>query len=47
MPKSTAIFSVEEADQVYNQANEFVHLGGNVNHNSDLSIEVDRSIRNA
>ena len=26
---------------------EFVHLGGNVNHNADLSIENDRRIRNA
>ena len=47
MPESTAIFSVEAANQVYNQTNEFVYLGGNVNHNADLSIEVDRRIRNA
>ena len=47
MPESTATFSVEAAGQVYNQANEFVYLGGNVNHNADLSIEVDRRIRNA
>ena len=47
MPESTAIFSVEAAGQVYNQTNEFVYLGGNVNHNVDLSIEVDRRIRNA
>ena len=47
MPESTAIFSVEAADQVYNQTNEFVYLGGDVNHNADLSIEVDRRIRNA
>ena len=45
MPESTAIFSVEAAGQVYNQTNEFVCLGGNVNHNADLSIEVDRRIR--
>ena len=32
---------------MYNQTNEFVYLGGNVNHNTDLSIEVDRPIRNA
>ena len=32
---------------MYNQTNEFVYLGGNVNHNADLSIEVDRLIRNA
>ena len=48
MPESTATFSVEAAAQVYNQTNEFVYLGGNVNHNADLSIEVDRRIiRNA
>ena len=41
MPESTA------TGQVYNQTNEFVYLGGNVNHNADLSIEVDRRIRNA
>ena len=44
---STAAFSVEAAGQVYNQTNEFVYLGENVNHNTDLSIEVDRRIRNA
>ena len=32
---------------VYNQTNGFVYLGGNVKHNADLSIEVDRRIRNA
>ena len=47
MPESTTIFSVEAAGQVYDQTNEFVCLGGNVNHNADLSIEVDRRIRNA
>ena len=47
MPESTAIFSVEAASQVYNQTNEFVYLGGNGNHNANLSIEVDRRIRNA
>ena len=47
MPESTATFSVEAAGQVYNQTNEFVYLGGNANHNADLSIEVDRCIRNA
>ena len=47
MPESTATFSVEAADQVYNQTNEFVYFGGNVNHNADLSIEVDRRMRNA
>ena len=47
IPGSTATFSVEAAGQVYNQTNEFVYLGGNVNHNADLSIEFDRRIRNA
>ena len=47
MPEPAAIFSVEAAGQVYNQTNEFVHLGRNVNHNADLSIEVERRIRNA
>ena len=45
MPESTATFSVEAAGQVYNQMNEFVYRGGNVNHNADLSIEVDRRVR--
>ena len=35
------------AGQVYNQTNEFVYLGGNVNQNVHLSIEVDRRVRNA
>ena len=47
MPKSTATFSVETADPVYNQTNEFVYPGGNVNHNADLFVEVNRRIRNA
>ena len=47
MPDTTATFSVEAAGQVYNQTKEFVYLGVNVNHNADLSIEVDRRIRNA
>ena len=47
MLESTTIFSVEPAGQVYNQTNEVVYLGGDVNHNADLSIEVDRRIRNA
>ena len=46
MPESTATFIVEAAGQVYNQTNKFVYLGGNVNHNADLSIVVDRRIRN-
>ena len=47
MPESTATFSVEAAGQVHNQTNAFVYLGGNVNQNADLSIEVDRRVRNA
>ena len=46
MPESIDTFSVEAAGQVYNQMNEFVNLGGNVNHNADLSIEVDRCTHN-
>ena len=46
VPKSTATFSVEAVGQVYNQTNDFVPLGGNINHNGGLSIEVDRRIRN-
>ena len=44
MPESTTTSRVEAAGQVYNQTNEFVYLGGNVNHNADLSIEVDQRI---
>ena len=47
MPESTATFSVEAAGQVYNQTNGFVYLGGNINHNADLCIEVNRRIRSA
>ena len=47
MPESTPTFNVEAAGQVYNQTNNFVYLGGYVNHNADLSIEVDRCKRNA
>ena len=47
MAESTAMFSVEAAGQVYNQRNGFGYLGGNVNHNADLSLEVDRGVRNA
>ena len=45
--ESRAMFSVEATGQVYNQTNVFVYLGGNVSHNADLSIEVNRCIRNA
>ena len=47
VPEPAAIFSVQAAGQVYNQMNEFVYFRGNVNHNVDLSIEVDRRIRHA
>ena len=47
MPESIATFSVEATGQGYNQTNEFVYLGGNVSQNADLSIEVDRRVRNA
>ena len=40
------MFSVEAAGQVYKQMNE-LYLGGDVNHNAGLPIEVDRRIRNA
>ena len=32
---------------MYDQRNDFVYLGRNVNHNAELSMEVDRRIRNA
>ena len=47
MSESTATFSAKAAGQVYNQTSEFVYLGGSVNHNTYLSIEVDRPIHNA
>ena len=33
---------VEVVGQVYNQMNELVYLGGNVNHNANMSIQVNR-----
>ena len=47
MTDATATFSVEAAGQIYKQTHEFVYLWGNVNHLADLSIAVDRRIRNA
>ena len=47
MPDATATFNVEAAGQVYKKTHEFVDLGGNVNHQADLSIEIDRRMRNA
>ena len=47
MTESTAIPSLGAVGQVYSQTNEFVYLGGDVNHNADPSIEVNRCVRNA
>ena len=47
IPDAATAFSVEAAGQVYDQAHDFVYLGGNINHDAELSIEVDRRIRNA
>ena len=44
---TSVTFSVEAVGQVYSQMNEFVIRVGNVNHSADLSIEVNRRIRNA
>ena len=46
-PESAAKFSVEAAGGVYSQTNKFVYLGGNVDHNTNLPIEVNRGIRSA
>ena len=46
MSDAASTFSVEAAGQVYKQTHDFVYLGGNVNHHADLSIEIDRRIRN-
>ena len=46
MSESTTIFSIKAAGQVYNETNEFVYLGGDVNHNADLPTEVNPRIRN-
>ena len=45
MSEPPTIFSVKTTVQMYKQTNEFVYLRGNVNHNADLSIEVNRRIR--
>ena len=47
IPESNAIFSVETACQVFNQTNEFVYLGGNVDHTVSLSMVVNRHIPKA
>ena len=47
IPDAATTFSVGAAVQVYKQAHDFVYLGGNINHDADLSIEVDWRIRNA
>ena len=46
MTESIATIRVEAAVQVYNETYELVYLRGNVNHNVDLSIEVNRRTRN-
>ena len=46
-PESATIYIVEAAGPMYNQPNKFVYLGGNVEHNTDLPIEVNRGIRSA
>ena len=38
MPETIAIFGIGAVGKVYNQTNEFVYRGGNVNHNLDLPI---------
>ena len=47
MSDATATFSVEAAGHAYKQTHDFVYLGGDINHHADLSIEIDRRIRNA
>ena len=48
VPKFSTMFSVKAAgQQVFNQTNKFVYPGGKVTHNADLSIEVNRRIRNS
>ena len=47
MSDAASTFSVEAVGQVYKQTHDFVYLGGDVNHHADLSIEIDRRIRNA
>ena len=38
MSEPTATFNVKAAGQVYNQTNEFVYLGGNINHNASSTM---------
>ena len=47
MSETTGIFGVEAAGKVSSRTNDFVNLGGNVNHNADLSIEFNRRICNS
>ena len=47
IPESIAMLSLEAAGQVYNQTDELVYLGGNANHNPNLSTKVNRRKRNA
>ena len=43
--RTKGMFSAEAAGKVHSQTNEFVYLGGIVNHNTNLSIEANRCIR--
>ena len=43
----TYVFGFYTHIVVYKQAHDFVYLGGNIYHDANLSIEVDRRIRNA
>lgn len=45
MPDTATIFSVEAAGLVYKRAHYFVYLGGNVDHDADLSITSTRVLR--
>lgn len=40
IPDGTTTFAVEAAGQVYKKAQDFLYLGGNVNHDAHLFIEV-------
>ena len=43
----TYVFGFYTHIVVYKQAHAFVYIGGNINHDAELSFEVDRRIRNA
>lgn len=46
MPDAAVTFSAKTVVQVYNQAHDFVNLGENFNHDSDVSIERNRPANN-